>query len=70
MPMAHNRASQQADGKQAYTQALMKGVDTWVELPRDRWPKDCMTDQLADSESPFTDTPIPGGCGRSTANVC
>ena len=32
--------AEQADGKQAYTQALMKGVDTWVELPRDRWPKE------------------------------
>ena len=32
--------AEQADGKQAYTQALMKGVDTWVELPRDWWPKD------------------------------
>ena len=31
--------TEQADGKQAYTQALMKGVETWVELPRDRWPK-------------------------------
>ena len=42
LPTARNRASaaEQADGEQAYTQALMKGVDTWVELPRDRWPKE------------------------------
>ena len=33
-------STQQADGKQAYTQALMKGVETWVEIPRDRWPKE------------------------------
>ena len=30
---------EQNDGVQAYTQALMKGTDTWVELPPDRWPK-------------------------------
>ena len=30
----------QGDGKQAYTQALMKGVPTWVRLPKDRWPKE------------------------------
>ena len=32
--------NQQNDGVQAYTQALMKGVETWVELPVDRWPKE------------------------------
>ena len=30
---------QQADGKQAYTQTTLKGTETWVRLPRDRWPK-------------------------------
>ena len=30
---------QQADAKQAYTQALLQGVATWVRLPRNRWPK-------------------------------
>ena len=30
---------QQADAKQAYTQALFTGVATWVRLPRNRWPK-------------------------------
>ena len=30
----------QGDGKQAYTQALMKGTPTWVRLPKDRWPKE------------------------------
>ena len=30
---------QQNDGVQAYTQAIMEGVETWVELPIDRWPK-------------------------------
>ena len=30
---------QQADAKQAYPQALFKGVATWVRLPRNRWPK-------------------------------
>ena len=31
---------QQADGKQAYTQTTLKGAETWVRLPRDRWPKE------------------------------
>ena len=33
-------SKQQADAKQAYTQALFKGVETWVRLPRNRWPKE------------------------------
>ena len=32
--------TQQNDGVQAYTQALWKGIETWVELPIDRWPKE------------------------------
>ena len=31
-------AGQQADGKQAYTQTILKGTETWVRLPRNRWP--------------------------------
>ena len=30
---------EQADGKQAYTQTKLKGAETWVRLPRERWPK-------------------------------
>ena len=30
---------QQADGKQAYAQTTLKGVETWVRLPRERWPE-------------------------------
>ena len=30
--------SEQSDAEQAYTQSLLKGTDTWVFLPRDRWP--------------------------------
>ena len=29
----------QADAVRAYTQALLKGTETWVRLPRDQWPK-------------------------------
>ena len=36
--MPGNRVSQ-GDGKQAYTQALMKGIKTMVRIPRNRWPK-------------------------------
>ena len=32
-------ACEQADGKQAYTQTKLKGVETWVRLPREHWPK-------------------------------
>lgn len=31
--------AEQNDGVQAYTQASMEGIETWVEIPRDRWPK-------------------------------
>ena len=34
------RAAEQNDGAQAYTQALMECVETWVEVDRDRWPKE------------------------------
>ena len=37
--MPGNKVSQ-SDGKQAYTQALMKGVKTVVRIPRNRWPKE------------------------------
>ena len=30
---------QLCDAEQAYTQSLMTGVPTWVELPRNRWPQ-------------------------------
>ena len=35
-----NFSKQQADARQAYTQALFQGVETWVRLPRNRWPKE------------------------------
>ena len=28
-----------SDAEQAYTQAKLKGTDTWVSLPRDQWPQ-------------------------------
>ena len=30
----------QADARQAHVQALFTGVETWVRLPRSRWPKE------------------------------
>ena len=33
-------AKQQADARQAYTQALFEGIETWLRLPRNRWPKE------------------------------
>ena len=35
-----NFSKQQADARQAYTQALFQGVETWVRLPTSRWPKE------------------------------
>lgn len=32
-------AKQQADARQAYTQAIFTGVPTYLRLPRNRWPK-------------------------------
>ena len=29
---------EQADARQAYTQTVLKGAPTWVELPESRWP--------------------------------
>ena len=37
---APGNGCQQADGKQAYTQTTLKGTETWVRLPKDRWPKE------------------------------
>ena len=37
---APGNTCQQADGKQAYTQTTLKGTETWVRLPKDRWPKE------------------------------
>ena len=32
-------SKEQADARQAYTQAAFTGVPTWLRLPKDRWPK-------------------------------
>ena len=31
---------QQADAEAAYTQCELKGTETWVRLPEDRWPRE------------------------------
>ena len=33
-------SKQQAHARQAYTQARFTGIETWVRLPRNRWPKE------------------------------
>ena len=33
-------SKEQADARQAYTQAIFTGIPTWLRLPRNRWPKD------------------------------
>ena len=59
--------TEQADGKQAYTQALMKGVETWVELPKDRWPKSWVGkyDRPVGFASHSMDTLTPGAMGAA-----
>ena len=33
-------SSETADAEQAYTQSLLGGTETWVKLPKERWPKE------------------------------
>ena len=30
---------EQADARQAYTQALLKGTKTWCRIPKEQWPE-------------------------------
>jgi hypothetical protein len=63
-------SSQQADGKQAYTQATPKGTKTWVRLPRERWPKEWMNkfkDPVVPLRLPSTATPAAGVLGSNAA---
>ena len=39
-------SAQQADARQAYTQTVLGGVKTWVELPRDQWPEEWVQRKL------------------------
>ena len=34
---------EQADAEAAYTQSDLKGIETWVRLPEDRWPDELFT---------------------------
>ncbi len=44
---------QQADAKSAYTQAKLKGPDTWVRLPKDQWPQEWIDRKLRDPVCPL-----------------
>ena len=46
-------AAQQADAMQAYTQAKLIGTDTWVRLPKDRWPKAWIDADMKDPVCPL-----------------
>lgn len=62
--------TEQADGKQAYTQALMKGLEAWVEFPRDRWPKSWVA-SMRDRHVDFALlSRFRGGFGSSAARRC
>ena len=64
--MPGNRTSQ-GDGKQAYTQALMQGILTWIRLPRNRWPKEwteCTKIRLFFLYWHYMVTPIRGVSGN------
>ena len=34
-----NYTLEQSDAVSAYTQSFLKGKETWVSIPRERWPK-------------------------------
>ena len=38
---------EQADAEQAYVQALLTGLPTWVLLPREAWPDEWITPEEA-----------------------
>ena len=42
--LLEGNAIEQADAVQSYTQALLQGHDTWIRLPRDRWPDSSFKD--------------------------
>ena len=45
-------AAEQADAMQAYAQAKLNGTDTWVRLPKDRWPKAWIDAKMIDPVCP------------------
>ncbi len=52
------------DARGAYTQSLLRGAETWVALPENRWPepwKASVGGQLSDSFWHFMATPHAGG---------
>ena len=62
-------SKQQADARQAYTQALFTGIETWVRLPRNRWPKEWkgMKDPVCPLRLALYGHPDSGGFGNNTA---
>ncbi len=41
-------SSETPDAEQAYTQSLLGGTETWVRLPRQRWPKEWIDRGMTD----------------------
>ena len=62
---------QQADAKQAYTQALFQGVATWVRLPRNRWAKEWkgMKDPVVPLKLALYGHPDRGGLGTARRSL-
>ena len=60
-------SKQQADARQAYTQALFTGIETWVRLPRNRRPKEWngMKDPVCPLRLAQYGHPDSGGFGRN-----
>ena len=44
---------EQSDAEQAYTQAWLTGVETWVRLPYDQWPQKWKGDNMQDPVCPL-----------------
>ena len=46
-------ASQQCEAEQAYTQAFLRGTETWVRLPKDQWPQEWIDRNMQDPVVPL-----------------
>ena len=69
----HN--SLQCNAEQAYTQAFLDGVATWVRLPRDQWPQSWIDSGMVDPVVPLKlalyGHPVSGDAGSNIAiNTC
>ena len=46
-------SSETSDAEQAYTQSLLGGTETWVRLPKERWPQEWIDQGIHDPVVPL-----------------